>query len=399
MGHHHHHAAPASATASAESASPESRERYRATFKVTIIGSVIDFSLAVAKIIAGVMAHSQSLIADGVHSLSDLGTDVIVIYAAKHAHREADEEHPYGHGRIETVATVVLGTVLAAVGIGIIWDATYRLFHPDLLLNPTMAAIVIAAISVVSKEAIYHYTMHYAKKYRSKMLRANAWHSRTDAISSVVVIIGVAGTMAGLAYLDAIAAIIVGLMIAKIGWDLAWHAVQELIDTGLEKEMVEKIQQTIMDVDGVKNMHMLRTRRMGGEALADVHILVSPRISVSEGHQIGETVRGTLIETFDEISDVTVHIDPEDDEAGPRCDGLPLRGAMLKRLREAWSHIPEAAHLENVSLHYLQGRIHLELFLPLNALDNPDQAHETTRALVAASKTVSEIGEVVVHYR
>ena len=395
MGHHHHHAAPEAA----DSAGPAARERYRATFKVTVIGSVLDFGLAVAKIVAGFLAHSQSLIADGVHSLSDLGTDFIVIYAAKHAHREADEEHPYGHGRIETVATVVLGTVLIAVGIGIIWDATYRLFHPDLLLNPTIAAIVIAAISVVSKEAIYHYTMHYAKKYRSKMLRANAWHSRTDAISSVVVIIGVAGTMAGLAYLDAIAAIIVGLMIAKIGWDLAWHAVQELIDTGLEKEMVEKIQQTIMDVDGVKNMHMLRTRRMGGEALADVHILVSPRISVSEGHQIGETVRGTLIDTFDEISDVTVHIDPEDDEAGPRCDGLPLRGAMLKRLREAWSHIPAAAHLENVSLHYLQGRVHLELFLPLNALDNPEQAHETTRALVAASKTLPEIGEVVVHYR
>lgn len=394
MGHYHHiEAAPADETNNA------ARERYRATFRVTIIGSVIDLLLAIAKIVAGLAAHSQALIADGVHSLSDLGTDFMVIYAAKHAHREADEEHPYGHGRIETVATVILGVVLIAVGIGIAWDATYRLFHPDLLLHPTMAAVVIAAISVVSKEAIYHYTMHYAKKYRSKMLRANAWHSRTDAISSVVVIIGVAGTMAGLTYLDAVAAIIVAAMIGKIGWDLGWHAVQELIDTGLEKEMVEKIRETILDVDGVKSMHMLRTRRMGGEALADVHIQVSPRISVSEGHQIGETVRGTLISTFDEISDVTVHIDPEDDEAGPACDGLPLRGDMLRRLREEWKGIGAAAKLENVSLHYLSGRVHVELYLPLSALDNAGEAQETTQALVRASKRIPEIGEVVVHYR
>lgn len=396
MGHHHPHHAEAPPEGFADKAA---HQRYRETFKVTVIGSVVDLALGVAKIIVGVIAHSQALIADGIHSLSDLGTDFIVLYAARHAHREADAAHPYGHRRIETVATVILGATLIAVAIGIAWDATYRLFHPDLLLHPTMLAMVIAAISVVSKEAIYHYTMHYAKKFRSKMLRANAWHSRSDAISSVVVIIGVAGTMAGLPYLDAIAAIIVAAMVAKIGWDLAWHAAQELIDTGLEQEMVDKIRQTILDVDGVKSMHMLRTRRMGGDALADVHILVSPRISVSEGHHIGETVRRTLIDTFDEVADVTVHIDPEDDEAAPPCEGLPLRGEVVARLREAWAGIPAAAHLENVSLHYLHGRIHLELFLPLHALDDLEHAQETTRALVAASKTLPEIGEVVVHYR
>lgn len=396
MGHHHPHHVKTPPEGFADKAA---HQRYRETFKVTVIGSVVDLALGVAKIIVGVIAHSQALIADGIHSLSDLGTDFIVLYAARHAHREADAAHPYGHRRIETAATVILGGTLIAVGVGIAWDAAYRLFHPDLLLQPTLLAMVIAAISVVSKEAIYHYTMHYAKKFRSKMLRANAWHSRTDAISSVVVIIGVAGTMAGLPYLDAIAAIIVAAMVAKIGWDLAWHAAQELIDTGLEQEMVDKIRQTILDVDGVKSMHMLRTRRMGGDALVDVHILVNPRISVSEGHHIAETVRRTLIDTFDEVADVTVHIDPEDDEAAPPCEGLPLRGEVVARLREAWADIPAAAHLENVSLHYLHGRIHLELFLPLHALDDLEHAQETTRALVAASKTLPEIGEVVVHYR
>ncbi len=395
MGHDHTHLdlhPPASGDVQA-------KRRYRETLKVTVIGSVLDLLLGVSKLAVGFAAHSQSLIADGVHSLSDLGTDFIVLWAAKHAHAEADEEHPYGHRRIETVATVALGTALVAVAIGIIYDAAHRLFNPDLLLQPGYWALVVAGFSVVSKEAIYHYTMHVAKKVRSNMLRANAWHSRTDAISSIVVIVGVAGTMAGLQYLDAIAAAGVALMVAKIGWDLGWQAVHELIDTALEKEKVDEIRQAILDVHGVKNMHMLRTRRSGGEALADVHIQVNPRISVSEGHQIGETVRAKLIKGFDEVTDVTVHIDPEDDESAQPCSHLPLRNEVLERLREQWADIGAARHLENVSLHYLHGRIHLELFLPLSCLQDGETAQETTRALVTASKQLPEIGEVVVHYR
>ncbi|MGD8557525.1 MAG: cation diffusion facilitator family transporter, partial [Chromatiales bacterium] len=182
----------------------QGQARYREMRKVTLIGSVVDLLLGVFKILVGWIASSQSLIADGVHSLSDLATDFVVLYAAKHGSREADEEHPYGHGRIETLATAGLGVALVLVAIGIAWDATSRLFEPERLFQPGIWALVVALLSVVLKEWIYHYTMRVAKRVKSAMLEANAWHSRTDAISSIVVVIGVGGTMLGLDYLDAI---------------------------------------------------------------------------------------------------------------------------------------------------------------------------------------------------
>ena len=390
-GHHHHHHQP--------SAAEQHSARYRATLKVTLVGSVVDLLLGVAKIVVGYTSHSQALIADGVHSLSDLGTDVIVLYAAKHSHQEADEEHPYGHGRIETVATVGLGLALIAVAIGISVDAIDRLFHPEALWVPGMLALVVAAISIVSKEAIYHYTMRAAKKYRSNMLKANAWHSRSDAISSVVVVIGVAGSMAGLNYLDALAAVGVAFMIAKIGWDLAWHSLRELIDTGLDPEKVEEIRQSILDVDGVKTLHILRTRLMGGEALVDVHIQVDPQLSVSEGHQISETVRQSLIKGYDEVSDVMVHIDPEDDEVHAPNAGLPLREALLDKLDTAWAEIDEASKIDDITLHYLEGKINVELLLPLAVIaHDPHKGEELSRRFDRVAENLSEIGQIKLHY-
>ena len=294
---------------------PTSTHRYQTIRRVTLVGALVDFLLGTVKIFVGWIAHSHSLIADGVHSLSDLSTDLLIVYAAKHSHREADESHPYGHGRIETVATVALSLALVAVGLGIAYDAVHRLFHTERLLRPDLWALVVAAISVISKEIVYRYTIYHARKVRSAMLRANAWHSRSDALSSVVVIVGVSGTMAGLTYVDAIAAIVVAAMIARIGWNLGWRSLRELVDTGLEPEQIAHIKETILAVDGVKTTHLLRTRQMGGRTLVDVHLILdNPKQSVSEGHQISETVRARLLGSDDDIMDVTVHIDPEDDE-------------------------------------------------------------------------------------
>ena len=362
--------------------------RYRETIKVTLIGSVVDLLLGVFKIQFGFLSQSQALIADGIHSLSDLATDAIVLYAAKHSHTEADEEHPYGHGRFETVATVGLGIALLVVAIGISIDATLRLFNPEKLLIPSMGALIVAAISIVSKEAIYHYTIHVARKYKSNMLRANAWHSRSDAISSVVVLVGVAGSMAGLWYLDAIAAIGVGLMIAKIGWDLAWHSIRELVDTGLDAERVEAIREIILAVDGVVSLHILRTRRMAGEALVDVHIQVAPHISVSEGHYVSETVRARIIKEIEEVTDVMVHIDPENDEVTPPNTGLPLRRKLMAQLEDQWRGLEAASRIEEVTLHYLEGQIQVELKLPLAMLEGNAQASRD--ALQAQFTTVAE---------
>lgn len=211
-----------------------SKQRYQKIRKVTLIGSAVDFLLGITKITVGSLVHSQALVADGIHSLSDLATDFIVIYAAKHSHKAADEDHPYGHGRIETLATVALGTMLIIIAIGIAYDSIMRLNNPNELLVPGLLALIVAIISVISKEWIYRYTMTAARRLRSEMLMANAWHSRSDAISSIVVVIGIASAIYGYPYLDAVAAVVVAVMIAKIGFDLVRSSSKELIDTALD---------------------------------------------------------------------------------------------------------------------------------------------------------------------
>jgi len=372
--------------------------RYLEVRKVTLIGSVVDLLLGVAKILVGWLAHSQALIADGLHSLSDLATDFVVLYAAKHSHREADEDHPYGHGRIETLTTVGLGITLIVVAFGIGYDATRRMNEPDLLLAPGMLALGVAFVSVIAKEIIYRYTRNAAVKLRSNMLMANAWHSRSDAISSIVVVIGVGGAMLGYPYLDAVAAIAVAVMIAKIGFDLVRASTKELIDTALEPEVVDAIRKEISRVEGVRALHMLRSRRSGGDALVDLHVQVDPCISVSEGHQIGDTVRRRLLKQIDEVTDVTVHIDPEDDEQESLSDKLPLRGDLLRELQRKWTDI-EGVDAEHITLHYLRGKLRIDLELPLAVLE----AEPDTRGLIdkieRAAKELPEVDSVNVSFR
>lgn len=381
-------------TSTAPAVNQQNHARYREVRKVTLIGSVVDLLLGVAKILVGWIAHSQALIADGVHSLSDLATDFMVIFAAKHAHREADEDHPYGHGKIETLMTVGLGLALMLVAVGITWDAVRRLFNPDELLQPGSMALVVTVASILSKEFLYHYTMRLARKLRSNLLRANAWHSRSDAISSVVVLIGIAGTMAGLPYLDAIAAVGVALMIAKIAWDLSWSSAQELIDTSLNADDVERIRGMINKVGGVRRIHMLRTRKSGSDALVDVHIQVDPTLSVSEGHRIGEKVRDDLIQQIEEVADVTVHIDPEDDETSSPCDHLPLRDEVLRMLRGLWQDLPAAAGIDSVTLHYLDGTIHVDVLLPIEWAPDRQAATDLTQEFQRRIEALAYVGEV-----
>lgn len=360
-----------------------SGDRYRETKKVTLVGAAINLFLSVIKIVVGYIAQSQSLIADGIHSLSDLISDGLVLIAARHSHREADDEHPYGHGRFETVVTVALGIFLIVVAGGLTIDAIRRIMEPDYLMHPGFIALVVAAISIGANEFLYQYTIRIGNKYKSNMLKANAWHHRSDAISSVIVLIGVGGTMMGFQYLDAIAAIGVAAMIVKIGWDLSVQSVRELVDTALEPETVEAINSSIMEVDGVREMHSLRTRRMGSDGLVDVHVLVNPKLSVSEGHFIGEKVREELIKQIDDVSDVMVHVDAEDDEVQHGSQRLPQRRDIVNQLKSRWGDIPEAKLIDNIVLHYLDGKIHVELTLPLEKMESRQHATDVSARLQA----------------
>jgi cation diffusion facilitator family transporter len=379
-------------------ASADDLQRYQQTKKVTIVGAVVNVVLAVLKIFIGYIGHSQSLVADGIHSLSDLLTDIVVIIAAKHAAQDADADHPYGHGRFETVITVALGSFLIIVGGGIAIDAIRRVAEPDILLQPTMWTLVIAALSIASKEALYHYTVRVAKKVRSNMLRANAWHHRTDAISSIIVFIGIAGTMLGMNYLDAVAAVGVALLIGKIGWSLCAQSIRELVDTALDPDRVEKIEKTIVSVPGVNELHMLRTRQMGGNALVDVHIQVDPKLSVSEGHYISEKVRSRLINQVDEVTDVMVHIDPENDENIRKGEHLPPRETVLRRLQAAWADIPESQLIERTTLHYLDGKIHVEVLLPLRLTEEAGAVGRISQAFSNVAKEVELVADIKIMY-
>jgi cation diffusion facilitator family transporter len=358
--------------------------RYRVSRRSAVVGAVINTVLSITKLFLGWLGQSQSLVADGIHSLSDLMTDLLVFFAARHAKEAPDEDHPYGHGRFETVGTLVLGGILIAVGFGIIWDAGERLFAPEELKHPASYTLYAALFSIVANEWLFFYTRFLANQINSDLLRANAWHHRSDSVSSVVVMVGIGGTMLGLPYLDAIAAVLVGVMVVQIGWNLGWGAIQELADAGLEEEHLKEIRQFISGVSGVKNVHMLRTRRLGGHALADVHVQVDPWLSVSEGHRIAEVVQYGLIDQVDVLEDVTVHIDPEDDEEGPSCAKLPLRREAEARLEQHWSAIACYAERSRIVLHYLSGRIDVDLFLPLVCHQSSTEADALRQAFQAA---------------
>lgn len=371
--------------------------RDKAMRKTSVVGAVVNLALTVLKIIFGVIGQSHALIADGIHSLADLSTDVMVWFAAKYSNQPADKEHPYGHARIETAFTVGLGVVLIITALGIVIDSGQRLLNPELLLQPTPIVLLIAAVSIVANEGLYQYTMRVAKQFKSGLLKANAWHHRSDAISSVVVLVGVAGSLLGLPYLDAFAAVGVALMIGKIGWEQTWTSIWELIDTGLEPERVAAVERIIKDVEGVEGVHMLRSRRMGGSYLVDVHIEVDERLSVSEGHKISEFVRIELIESDKNISNALVHIDPEDDSLEALCAGLPFRREVLADLRRVWDGEVDAADCSSVTLHYLSGKVHVDLVRPMDSAAEAER--NLAQRLEEKAHTLDYIGQVRIFYQ
>jgi cation diffusion facilitator family transporter len=376
-----------------------SEERYRTMRRVTLVGALTNLLLSIAQVVGGWLSQSQALIADGVHTLSDLLSDILVLFASRQANAAADALHPYGHGRIETLATVGVGLVLVSVALGIALDAARRLLSPEDLLTPTPMALALAVLAIISKEGLYHYTMRTARKVRSSLLEANAWHHRSDVVSSLVVLIGVGATLAGLPFMDAVAAVLVALLIGHMGLRMIWHSAFELIDTGVEPEEQERMLAALRALDGVQDVHELRTRRMGGVLLADVHVLVAPRISVSEGHRISDAACKALRSVNSELGDILVHVDPEDDQQGAPSSHLPGRLKLLAQLEPYWADIGLRLEPDDVTLHYLAGRVSLEIELPLRGFSTPGEAQALVERITEASRRVEGVDEVRVRFR
>lgn len=351
------HAHTHSSTADFEPAHPE---RYAAARKSTWVSIIINLLLTILQVVAGFFGKSQSLMADGLHSFSDLVADILVLFANRHGNRHADANHPYGHARIETAASLILGISLAGIGVALLISAGLRLQHPEEVQAVHPFTFWIALMALAAKEGMFRYMLAVATRVRSQMLVANAWHARSDAASSLVVMVGIGGNLLGYTFLDLVAAAVVGGMIAHMGGKFALDALSELVDTGLDEEEVEAIRQTLLSTPGVRSLHELRTRKMADNALVDAHIIVDPKISVSEGHYIAESARLAVLGNH-HVLDVMVHIDPEDDALAKPNVHLPSREKLLSHLhgRLGDTLLPISYSV----FHYLDGKVDAELFL------------------------------------
>lgn len=284
-------------------------QRAAAASRSTWVSVGVNVALSTLQIAIGVLARSQGLIADGIHSLSDLVADFVVLIANRHSGKEADEDHPYGHHRFETAASLILGALLLAVGAGMLWSAITKLQHHDQIVSVHLVALWVALVAIVVKEALFRYMLAIATRVKSSMLVANAWHARSDAASSLVVGAGIVGNLLGYPLLDPVAALIVGLMVGKMGWEFAWQALSELMDRAVDGQEVQAIRQTLLGVEGLLGVHDLRTRKMGDLIVVDVHLEVSATKSVEQGHAIAVAARQRVMQRH-RILNVMTHVDP-----------------------------------------------------------------------------------------
>lgn len=279
--------------------------------KVTLIGVLVNIILIVLKLIAGTLGHSQALIVDAVHSMSDLFTDAMVLIGLRVGEKAPDESHPFGHARIETLVSALIGLALIGTAIYLGVKSAFNIYQQT-EYHPTTLALIGAATSVAFKEALYHYTVRTGRRIKSQLIVANAWHQRSDALSSVAVLLGVAGTLIRPSWhiLDSFAALLVSFFIVKVGLDILGNSLREFTDTAPKPEVLSEIRLHIQDVEGVLDMHDLRVRTSGGLYQTEVHIVVDGLLTVKEGHRIARAVESSLEEKMKDLHSVIVHVDP-----------------------------------------------------------------------------------------
>lgn len=279
--------------------------------QVTIVGMIVNIALSVIKLLIGFIGNSQALIADGIHSFSDLTTDFSIIFGVKFWLRPADKDHPYGHQKIELLVTIFIAFVLMIIGLSILFKAIFSL-NSAVKETPQLIAFVVAVISIISKELLYRYTVKKSEILKSSALKANAWHHRSDAISSlpVAVAIIISSIFPNLAFVDYIGAILVSIFIIYPAFKMIKDSVSNLLDESVDKETFEEISKIASNVPNVIDAHDIRTRKIGEAIFVDMHILVDKNITVKEGHDIAKAVKKTLLKQNSNILDVLIHIEP-----------------------------------------------------------------------------------------
>ncbi len=290
--------------------------RIKTIRNVTLMGSVVNLLLTVGKIIAGILGKSSAMIADGVHSLSDLVTDIIVLIFIRISGKEQDKNHQYGHGKYETFATMLISFALMIVGAGILWTGGKKVLdsiNGVVIEQPGYIALYAALISIVAKEVLYRYTKVIGVKVNSQAMVANAWHHRSDAFSSIGTALGISGAIflgEKWRILDPIAGIIVSLFILKVAWDIANPSIKELLESALSEETETEILEIIKNTSGVKGFHNLKTRKIGAIFAIEVHIKVDKELTVESSHQIATRIEKSLRDKLGNQSHIGIHIEP-----------------------------------------------------------------------------------------
>ncbi len=292
-----------------EHASHSAVERAAASARSTWVSVAVNLVLSPVQVAVGLLTRSQALMADGIHSLADLVSDFVVLIASRHASKEADLDHPYGHQRFETAASLVLGAIVLSVGVGMLWSAAGKLQSPETVAQVHPGALGVVGLALAAKEFLFRYMLRVAKQVESSMLVANAWHARSDAASSLVVGIGIVGNLTGFPILDPIAALVVGLMVARMGWTFGWHALHDLMDRSVDEEEVAAIRRTLTQTPGVCNVHDVRTRKLGDMIVVDAHLEVDGALSVEAGHDSAVEARQRVMQR-QRVLNLMTHLDP-----------------------------------------------------------------------------------------
>ena len=344
---------PAPQTPTPQSTAVSQQMAKKAATRTSVVGAMTNLSLVAIKGFGGMATGSQALIADAIHSAGDLVTDLIAFVAVQLGRNDADDSHPYGHGKFETFGTLVLSVVLAGVGIGVFWNLIQQLISGEThQLGPM--ALVAAGASVVLNEALFRYTLIEGKKVNSKTIIANAWHHRADGLSSIAVFAGIGLNMFGFTYGDHVAAAIVGAILLKIAYSLGREAFDELVEAAVPEGQQHLIKEAIDKTEGVLDCHMMRARFLGGDILIDAHIDVDPLISVSEGHRIAELVEYNITKVCPEAVDVTIHVDPlEHSHEPPKAAKQPSRPALEQLIYEVVSRTAPKAKIMGVTFHFI----------------------------------------------
>jgi cation diffusion facilitator family transporter len=295
---------------------PGDTERYNAGWRATIVGIVGNLVLAVLKAAIGLLTGSVALVADAFHSVSDLFSSMIVLIGLSYSRRPADHNHHYGHGKAESIVAKIVAVMLLTVGLGIAWSAWGMIATMGGVSVPASVALWAAGLSIFAKEAMYQYTIRVARRINSSAVKADAWHHRSDALSSIAAFVGIGGAMMGVPVLDPIAGIVVAAMIVWAAVGIYWSAAMELMDPAPSPELMEELRRDTLGIAGILAVHEIRGRQSGPRIFIDLKIAVPGEVTVLEGHRLASQAKHEILRRHPEVEDVLVHVNPDQDELG-----------------------------------------------------------------------------------